>query len=220
MKENDANISICSFNIVDLNGKKIHKEILEETNQICISGKDILTHILTSYGYKYVVSWNKLYKSEIFFENKFEKGKLYEDEFISFRIFYDIDKVALIKDTLYNYVQREGSIKLSNITREKIEMQREMHITRINFYKEKRDIKLYKKAQQMYCNWIISCNVNNKNVLSDRQKRTLQNDMRKFAIKMSIQSKCQFSVLLQNVLGIINLNLASNIKRIYKIYND
>lgn len=218
LKENDADISICSFNIVDLNGKKIHEEILKETNQICVSGKNILTNVLTPYGYKYVVSWNKLYKSEIFFENKFDKGKLYEDEFISFRIFYDIDKVALIKDTLYNYVQREGSIKLSNITKEKIEMQREMHITRIKFYEEKKNIQLHKKAQQMYCNWIISCYVDNKKILSDRQKQILQNDMRKFAIRIGIQSKSQFSVFLQNILGVINLNLASNVKKMYKRY--
>lgn len=56
------------------------------------------------------VAWNKLYKKEILLGEKFELGKLHEDEFFTYRI---IDKCSLlvwIDTPLYNYRQRKGSI--------------------------------------------------------------------------------------------------------------
>lgn len=59
-------------------------------------------------------------------------------------------------EPLYNYVQRAGSIKLSELTNEKIEMQKEMHEKRISFYKDNKDKELYERAIQMYCNWMVN----------------------------------------------------------------
>lgn len=54
--------------------------------------------------------WNKLYKSEISLKIPFEKGKLNEDEFWTYQIFGQAEKVTQINKSMYFYLQRSGSI--------------------------------------------------------------------------------------------------------------
>ena len=56
--------------------------------------------------------WNKMFRRGLFEENdiKFPLGVHFEDARIMPRLFYHADKIAVIKDELYNYVQRKGSI--------------------------------------------------------------------------------------------------------------
>lgn len=56
--------------------------------------------------------WNKMFRRELFTKNdiKFPLGQHFEDVRTMPRLFYHADKIAVIKDELYNYVQRKGSI--------------------------------------------------------------------------------------------------------------
>ncbi len=56
--------------------------------------------------------WNKMFRYELFSKNNimFPLGKHFEDVRTMPRLFYHADKIAVIKDELYNYVQRKGSI--------------------------------------------------------------------------------------------------------------
>ncbi len=62
----------------------------------------------------YQTVWNKLYKREICIP--FEKGKLNEDEYFTWKVFDNINKLAFVERPLYNYLQRGGSIIQSNYT--------------------------------------------------------------------------------------------------------
>ena len=54
--------------------------------------------------------WNKLYKASLIRNIPFEKGKYHEDVFWSYQIFGIAEKTSIMKESFYNYVQREGSI--------------------------------------------------------------------------------------------------------------
>lgn len=56
--------------------------------------------------------WNKMFRYELFSRNNitFPLGKQFEDVRTMPRLFYHADRIAVIKDELYNYVQRKGSI--------------------------------------------------------------------------------------------------------------
>lgn len=54
--------------------------------------------------------WNKLYKAEFVLNIQFTKGKLNEDEFWTYRIFGQAEKVTKINKPMYFYLQRGGSI--------------------------------------------------------------------------------------------------------------
>ncbi|NHM29280.1 glycosyltransferase family 2 protein [Neobacillus terrae] len=55
------------------------------------------------------VACNKLYKKELFADLRYP-DKLYEDGFLTYKIFYKLKKYVFIELDKYNYVQREDSI--------------------------------------------------------------------------------------------------------------
>ena len=59
------------------------------------------------------VAWNKLYTRQIMTGEKFETGRLHEDEFFSYRLYDKATQLAYIDLPLYNYRQRAGSIMTS-----------------------------------------------------------------------------------------------------------
>ena len=71
-------------------------------NEIIIDGK-LKQHV-----------WNKLYKRELIEDILFEKGKYHEDVFWSYQVFGGAEKVSLMNESFYNYVQRSNSIMGEN----------------------------------------------------------------------------------------------------------
>ena len=215
IKKADSDIAICSFSLVNENGKLRETEKMPDCT--CVDGRYILSNVLSKTGYKYVVAWNKLYKREIFENLRFPVGKYYEDEYVNYRIFYGRKKIALVSDSLYNYVLRSGSITMSSITPEKIDMKIEMYRERIRFYKDKNDMELYYKAIQQCCNWFVSCSADVKKIMGKDVYLEFQTEMRN-NVSLLQKAKVQFGkeIAIQNVLGYINLDFARCIKTIYK----
>ena len=57
-----------------------------------------------------VVSWNKLYRREIFSDIRFPEGIIHEDEFMAHNVVAKVDSVSLIRECLYHYRIRKDSI--------------------------------------------------------------------------------------------------------------
>lgn len=208
LKNNNSEVSVCSFSLVDEMGEKIKDEILDN-DRICLSGQQILEKVLTANGYRYVVAWNKLYRSALFEKLKFKKGMLYEDEFLNYPLFWDCKRVSIVEDPLYLYVQRKGSIVQSNMTLEKIKMKDKMHTSRIEFYAEKKNSFLYQRSCQQYCNWIVTTTTSHYNVLNVAFLKYLQQQFRKFVKYTQNDDK---KLIVQNILGYINIRLAAYVK--------
>ena len=56
------------------------------------------------------IVWNKLYKTTIIKGLLFEKGRLHEDEFWTYKVFGEAKKIIKIPDILYFYRQQDSSI--------------------------------------------------------------------------------------------------------------
>lgn len=56
------------------------------------------------------VAWGKLYRKECFKRIRYPVGRIHEDEFVTYRILFRYDKVAVINQPLYAYYQRKNSI--------------------------------------------------------------------------------------------------------------
>ena len=103
-----SDISICDFFQVKENEnikiKKIENAVKIMNKQECL--KKLLYH-----KYKLdIVTWNKLYKQELFNNIEFPEGKIYED-FATIPFLIDnSNKICCTKQKLYFYVQRNGSI--------------------------------------------------------------------------------------------------------------
>lgn len=58
----------------------------------------------------YITAWNRLYRKELFENVRFPLGKLHEDEYIVHYIYWACERIAIVPESLYFYVQRGGSI--------------------------------------------------------------------------------------------------------------
>ena len=210
---NQAEVAVCSFKIITDNNQLVCHALLNETKKV-ISGKDLLSLVLTDFGYKYVVAWNKIYKKDVFANIRFDKGKLYEDEFINFRLFYDCKRITIETDELYYYTQRQGSITVSDMSSKKIDMKYELHNMRIKFYKTKNEIALYERSIQMYCNWIVETFRKYYRCLTEEQKKSMICESRRYAKTAIFSNQSSLGEKLQDFLILISIRLAATIKSI------
>lgn len=110
--QDKAQIVMCGFYFV-YEGKQVSSSVCPP--QAVMSGKDATIQCLGPKSSIYsVVVWNKLYKRDLFEVDagkvRFPEGLIYEDEFVSYKLLYLAESVSMIKEPLYYYWQREGSI--------------------------------------------------------------------------------------------------------------
>lgn len=116
--ENNADISVCDFWYIDEKNNQWNKKSKERK---IYSNIEAIKDILTGEQKTEIMAWNKLYKRKLFKDNniKFPKGKIHEDNFTTYKLYYYANKISLITDKLYYYLQRSDSImgKKFNIKR-------------------------------------------------------------------------------------------------------
>lgn len=211
LKSNNADISICEYFLSNEKGKKYSIVKLNEPKNISIlSGKNTFNYFYEDNCVPNVVAWNKLYKASLFKELRYKEGYYFEDEFIARPLFYAAKRVSFLREPLYNYVQRPGSIMNSAWNLKKYEDQQLMFEERIDYFKNN-DRRLYKFAVQQYKNWIIGINYENCNNLDKLYLSKLQKEYRKyFGIRISNTPKA----VLKDLLGALNIRSISKLKSI------
>lgn len=118
LKNNDAEIAVCSRNVVDEQGK-ILKKTESYLNETMTSDEALIRF------FNFIIdtsSCDKLFDIKLFNSIRFPIGKQGEDRFIMHKLIYNSKKVSTIQLKGYNYVQREGSItKNKKINKDGIE---------------------------------------------------------------------------------------------------
>ena len=132
-----------------------------------------------------------------------EVGKYFEDEYMAVPLFWNINYVSLVRQPLYNYVQRSGSITNTSMNIKKVKDIMTFKKKRIKFFKEKKCDILYGYAIQDYKNWIIEFVSTNK-ISSSKLKGTLQKEYRK---NISVRYVNNPKILFKDIVGGINISL-------------
>jgi glycosyltransferase involved in cell wall biosynthesis len=107
--EKNSDISVCNFYRVDVKGA------VEEDKKIksaLFNNIEAMRDILLPNSFCEVMTWNKIYKKEIFTANKiiFPLGKIHEDNFTTYKLMYHSNLISFINVPLYYYRQRQDSI--------------------------------------------------------------------------------------------------------------
>jgi len=92
----DADIAVCDFLEVSPNMDISKISLNNETIEI-ISNIEELENLFSKNYLQTVVSWNKLYKKELFNNIRFPVGKLHEDEFTTYKIIFQAKKIVHTK---------------------------------------------------------------------------------------------------------------------------
>lgn len=149
MKEKNADIVTCGFEQHKIEFAKQHY-IQDNLNIKILTREKALCDIETPL----VVAWNKLYKSEIFSDIRYPKGKLHEDEYVIHRIFYKCTRIAVIDSPLYFYTIRDNSI-VSVMTPQRINNALEAFRDRVEFSCDMGWNEVMPAVLRRYCDYCI-----------------------------------------------------------------
>lgn len=165
IKENDADISICSFlrtNGSDGAFKYTNPQIKTFTNKEALMqlyNDDCLT--------EFVVAWNKLYNIELFKNIKYPEGKIHEDEFTTYKLLYNAKKIVYTNEKLYNYRITPNSIMNKAFNPNRLYVL-EAFKERTEFAKNIGYDEFYIKTLRRYCDLCIDCYSKCKSFLNDK----------------------------------------------------
>ena len=108
-EENDSDIAICGYERFS-DDKEIESIDTSRKEKLTILDKDEAMSRIYSKGVKYVAAWNKLYRKKLFNNITYKEGKLNEDEFTTYKLFGESDKIVEIDAPLYFYFYNGNSI--------------------------------------------------------------------------------------------------------------
>ncbi|WP_303971258.1 glycosyltransferase family 2 protein [Faecalicoccus pleomorphus] len=108
LEREKANISVCGRYKV-WGDKKIQEQksnvykVMDSAQALALMNTNVL-------GYFDVAAWDKIYKRSCFKGIEFPEGKLCEDWFVMYKLFFNARRIVYDSIPLYNYRQRTGSI--------------------------------------------------------------------------------------------------------------
>jgi len=112
--KNNADIVACGYSEIYENKKMPEKYIkkLVNSKMLIMDNLDAMRDFFSTSSIANVVTWNKIYKISIFKNNniKFPVGKIHEDNFTTYKLYYYANKIIYIDQPLYFYLRRADSI--------------------------------------------------------------------------------------------------------------
>ena len=134
IEETDAELAICD--VTTSKWPALAKPITSNRILDAAECRAWLDNLISREYVLMVVSWNKLYKKELFADNRFEEGKLHEDEFMINKLVFNINKMVFVP--LEEYVYRANA---SGITGKENEVN-VAHLDVIDAFTDRIDVSL------------------------------------------------------------------------------
>lgn len=190
IKETGAEISACEIRQV-IDGQKPEKLNNEVLSKTTCTTEEALYTILKGDGFR-AIACNKLYKAELLREEKFKVGVLHEDEFFTYRIIGKAKTLSFVKNQLYNYRQREGSIMKTTSMRHLDVL--DAYLDRLNYLSLKFP-ELYKRDKVAFCITCVNyyCYATMKKFEDNNKSKSIINEKRK-GIKFTVYELLQYSL--------------------------
>lgn len=107
LEGNNADVSVCSY--LYLYKDAIEHEYMDPIG--VVSEKEFIRRFLTDW--KCGLLWNKMFKATLMRNVRFEEGHKIDDEFFTYKVIMNADKVVVISDELYIYRMRASSVMQS-----------------------------------------------------------------------------------------------------------
>lgn len=173
IRKYNVSMAICDFQRI-----ASIKDIKEDTypkKEIVYEKREILEKIYNKSTYvQTTVAWNKLYDITLFKKHKFPKGKLHEDEYTTYQLYYDIDKVVMTTEKLYYYRYVPQSIMHKAFSLKRLDGIQALE-ERMMFFKEKKEEHLYNLTLIQYESILMIHYMNCKLYL--KEEKDIQNEL-------------------------------------------
>lgn len=106
----DYNADISQCNLVKTRNEKITDSVSQSFRNRLYTNIEMLNRLHEGSNIINVIICNKLYKRELFNHIRFPQGKIHEDEYVNYKLFYRAKKIICTNQKLYYYRQRKNSI--------------------------------------------------------------------------------------------------------------
>ena len=151
--KNGADIGMCGHLITD---KDDYYELIDFSKPIELYSKDeILDKFFTDMHGSIIIPWNKIYKRKCISDIRYVVGMICEDEATTVKFLYNADKIAFGKEVGYYYFSRPDSITGSAYSKRNLDILK-AYESRLLFYKEQGEDKLYIRECQFYLSEILN----------------------------------------------------------------
>ncbi|MCC4404972.1 glycosyltransferase [Limosilactobacillus reuteri] len=214
--KNHAEVAICGFQAVNSQHKKIYEVKLNTLHAgKTYSGRQIIkSYFVKEGGWGISTAWNKIYNARLFNNFQFTKGKYYEDELLFWQMFPKLERVVVINEPLYYYVQRSGSIMNSAISMKKIKDGNYLCLEKMSLLKNMPDI--YNLTVLNYEKWIIDNWSNYRQFLVKHGLHKYMQKQFRFCVKQV--ASANFKTKMRNCLAYLNLDTVFIIKKYCRIF--
>lgn len=108
LNDAQADIAECGVLLTDEDGQVLRERSCEEES-VCLDRIEALRRLILEKGV-YQTVWNKLYRRTVIEGIDFEVGKCHEDDFWTYQVLERVERMVVIKRTLYHYLQRASGI--------------------------------------------------------------------------------------------------------------
>lgn len=103
------NCDVCSVGVTMVWDNGDNKALTKSHDEIVFDNTESILQSFLS-GTIIQTVWNKLYKKSVVEKFEFPVGKIYEDEFWSWKVMVNSNRLVCVDDYLYNYFQNNQSI--------------------------------------------------------------------------------------------------------------
>lgn len=142
-----SEIAICDYKKVKENECVQYRHI-DEYKSIELSSAQMLQNWHGKMTKIETIAWNKLYNISLFQKEVwYPKGKLHEDVYVTHLLIAKAQKIVIVKEKLYMYLQRNNSIVRTKLTEYKVYQNIEAQEMRICFFNKKQYPKAYRNLK-------------------------------------------------------------------------
>lgn len=213
LTDNNADISAC--NIAYIFEDKTEVPAVNISKNI-FTAEEAIGQLICGIGFR-AVAWNKLYRKSCINNMSFEAGKTHEDEFFTYKVLANAEKLVFINKPLYFYRQRSTSIMGEKYSLKRLDAVDACY-ERLLFFKDKYP-NLYKNDKITFTNMLIlnyQMILKNKSIDPDKTGRKKLISYRKaLKYKFSEWKSLKFKDKIYITLSDISLSLCSSIKNIF-----
>lgn len=105
-----ADLAVCGYEEVTEEQEADVTRPMKGEGEILVGDEDKKRHLFGPDFIAFNVAWNKLYKRSMFAQERYPKGKIHEDEFVTYKLVDRAERIVYLKENYYFYVQRNQSI--------------------------------------------------------------------------------------------------------------
>ena len=104
----DVGVSVCGY--CETSQEESVSNVESNGPTELLAGEKAVEAIMGPDNVMLVTAWGKLYQRELFTGIRYPVGRIHEDEFVTYKLYILSKNVAIVREKLYFYFQREDSI--------------------------------------------------------------------------------------------------------------